>query len=143
VGYTLQDRNIQRLYANALGWSCNADSLPPVISMVVTPSVIWPPNHHLVQVAKGISATDAADPLPDLVVTVSSNEPSAGDPDWQIITNADRTVDVWVRAERLASGSGRVYTISATATDASDNASSQVDSVTVPKSKGAAPSSRR
>src|SRR5207244_13364761 len=44
--------------------------------------------------------------------------------------------DFFVRAERAGGGSGRVYTAQYTATDASGNAASASDVVTVPHDRG-------
>lgn len=93
-------------------------------------------------VASGISATDACDPAPSLAVTVTSNEPvdGLGDgdtaPDWQIVARGDGTFDVFVRAERSGIGTGRVYTITATARDASGTTATASAIVTVPDDFG-------
>jgi hypothetical protein len=139
VGYTLQDPNIQRLYINAVGWDCTADSDPPVIAMNVSPNTLWPPNHQMVLVAKGITATDAVDGAADLNVTVLVTEGGAtigkdkNNPDWTVVRNSDGSVDVWVRAERVNTTLGRLYTITATASDGNGNVATQIGTVTVPK----------
>jgi hypothetical protein len=52
-------------------------------------------------------------------------------PDWEVVgPNAVR-----LRAERSARGSGRVYTITITATDSAGNASTQTVNVTVPHNR--------
>jgi hypothetical protein len=118
------------------------DTQGPVINMVVSPTELWPPNHEMVKVASGISASDICDMAPSLAVTVTSSEPENGlgdgdtAPDWEIVRNADGTFDVWVRAERGGPGDGRVYTITATSTDASGNTSTKTATVTVQHDKG-------
>lgn len=118
------------------------DTQPPTIDMTVSPTVLWPPNHTMHQVASGIAAVDVCDPAAALVVAVTSNEPENGlgdgdaAPDWQIVANEDGAFDVWVRAERSGTGTGRVYTITATATDGSGNTASASGTVTVPHSRG-------
>jgi hypothetical protein len=68
------------------------------------------------------------------IVGVASNEPvnGLGDgdtaPDWLI--TGDHSLKV--RAERSGKGSGRVYTITIQATDASGNAATATVAVTVP-----------
>jgi HYR domain len=111
------------------------DVEPPVIgSVTATPNVLWPPNHRMVPVTVVATATDNCDPSPACSITdVSSNEPVTGhgfgnfSPDW-IITGA-QTVDL--RAERAGFGSGRIYSVTDTCTDGS-NQSSQIVTVTVP-----------
>ncbi len=98
--------------------------LPPTINLSVSPTELWPPNHKMVLVASGVSATSSCGGLTSFNVTVSSDEPVNGlgdgdtEPDWQVVDNSDGTFDVWLRAERSGTGDGRVYTITATATEA-------------------------
>ena len=55
-------------------------------------------------------------------VTATSNEPSdPSDPDVVVIPDGSGGFVVELRAERLGSGSGRLYTLTATATDLADN----------------------
>lgn len=121
------------------------DVTPPTIALTVDPDMLWPPNHKMHLVASGISATDDIDPAPSLSVTVISNEPVNGtgdgdtEPDWDVVDNSDGTYDVWVRAERSGTGEGRVYTITATATDFAGNTATAVGTVTVPHDQGKGP----
>src|SRR5438874_976010 len=93
------------------------DTQAPLMTLPVNMTQLWPPNHAMQRVASRISAVDACDLAPTLVVSVTSNEPVRGagegdtEPDWQIVDNGDGTFDVWVRAERSGGGTGRVYTI--------------------------------
>ena len=111
------------------------DVEPPLIrSVTATPNVLWPPNHRMVPVTVVATATDNCDPSPACSITgVTSNEPVTGpgfgnfSPDW-IITGA-QTVDL--RAERAGFGRGRIYSVTDTCTDGS-NQSSQIVTVTVP-----------
>jgi sugar lactone lactonase YvrE len=113
------------------------DTTPPVIAFTVNPTTLWPPNHKMVKVATGISATDACDPSPALSIGVTSNEPvnGLGDgdtaPDWEVANN-----EVSVRAERSGKGTGRIYTITVTATDASGNTATSTKTVTVAHDQG-------
>lgn len=113
------------------------DEEAPVISNLSTNvTTIWPPNHKMVDVWVGYTLNDNCGATSAL--TVSSNEPQTSadpedkSPDW-IVLDAHR---VQLRAERLGSGTGRIYTITLTATDPSGNATQQSIAVTVPKSKG-------
>jgi hypothetical protein len=121
--------------------SCTAtvtvvDQTPPSVgSVTATPNLLWPPNHKMVPVTLAVSAADNCDPKPACkIISVSSNEPENGlgdgdtAPDWKI--TGDLTVNL--RAERSGKGSGRVYTITTTCTDASQNSTNGVNIVTVP-----------
>lgn len=91
---------------------------------------------HLV--ASGVGASDACDPAPNVSVQVTSNESSnsGGDgntaEDWRVERKADGSFDVYVRAERAGTGSGRVYTIFVSAIDGSGNRAAGSETVRVP-----------
>ncbi len=112
------------------------DTTPPAIeSAWATPNVLWSPNHKMVDIAIGAVASDVCDAAPAWKITgVASNEPinGLGDgdtaPDWLI--TGDQSLKL--RAERGGKGSGRVYTITIQATDASGNAATATVVVTVP-----------
>ena len=106
----------------------------PVISGTsATPDVLWPPNHKFVDVTVDYSVTD---PCPNTcVLTITSNEPPVDDkePEW-IVVDAHH---VELRAERLGSGTGRIYTITITCTnDANKKSSTRTVTVLVPHDQG-------
>jgi hypothetical protein len=112
------------------------DTTPPAISASALPRVLWPPNHKLVGINLTKTATDTCDPNPSVTCTATSNEPDNG------LGDGDTPNDIqWVngglllRAERSGTGTGRVYTITCTATDASGNRSSASTTVAVPLSQ--------
>ena len=85
----------------------------------------------MVSVAEAVDATDDSGDPPSCVITgVTSNENISGD--WEI--TGDLTVDL--RAERDGNGDGRVYTITVTCTDGSDNSSDGTVAVTVAHDQG-------
>ena len=112
------------------------DKKPPTIqSVTASPNVLWPPNHKMIPVRIGVSVSDNCDAKPKCKITsVASNEPvnGLGDgdtaPDWLITGN----LTVNLRSERSGKGSGRIYTITTTCTDASNNSSTKTASVRVP-----------
>lgn len=117
------------------------DTTPPTVSLTVNPTNLWPPNHTMHVVATSVSAADVCG-LESFNVTVTSDEPINGtgdgdtEPDWEVVDNGDGTFDVSVRAERAGGGDGRVYTITATATDDGGNTTSDSKEVTVAHDKG-------
>ena len=115
------------------------DTQAPTVAMVVSPTRLWPPNHTMHVVARGVSASDVCDPAPTLRIAITSDESENGlgdgdtAPDWAVQASGTSVADVLVRAERSGLGDGRVYTISGTATDRAGNGSSAaVGTVTVP-----------
>ena len=115
------------------------DTQPPVVSLSVSPSSIWPPNHKMVLVTPTVSATDNRDLNPKIeFVGIKVSEPDDGQGDGNTTNDVQVTADgkIYVRAERSAKNNGRIYTITYKATDASGNAGYASATVTVPKSQG-------
>ena len=116
------------------------DATPPTIANVsVNPSVVWPPNHEMIDVTVNYDVSDDFS-LPEAIVSsleVSSNEPvnttSDGntEPDIEIVD----AHHVRLRAERSGNGAGRVYTITITCTDSAQNAAKMTTTVTVPRNQ--------
>jgi hypothetical protein len=108
------------------------DTTPPEINATVTPEVLWPPNHKYAEIKANVTAYDICDPSPEItLVSVTSNEPDNGIGDgntiYDFVIVNDFTFNL--REERAGTGSGRIYTITYKATDASGN--SALASVTV------------
>jgi hypothetical protein len=102
------------------------DTVPPVITaLAASPNSLWPPNHKMVDVQIRATPRDACGPVRWKITRVRSSERINGfgdgnsSPDWQI--TGDHTLKL--RAERSGGAGGRVYTITAVATDAAGNVS--------------------
>jgi 6-phosphogluconolactonase len=100
-------------------------SLPPSISGVsMNPTVPWPPNHRMVEVEIDYAASASCPNT--CVLTVSSNEPVSGagngktSPDWEVVD----THHVLLRAERTGNGGDRIYTVTITCSNDSNELSS-------------------
>ena len=116
------------------------DTTPPVIRrLVVSPSVLWPPNHKMVPVRVTVLATDVCGAVRTRIVSIRSNEPENGLGDGDAAPDSEITgpLSANLRAERAGNGTGRVYTITVQATDRAGNTATGRVSVTVPKSQGA------
>ena len=118
------------------------DTTKPDLSLNILKETLWPPNHkmHLCATVGGVS--DVCDADPDVEIVVTSNEPinAKGDGntdyDWEVVDNDDSTFDVYLRAERQGSNTGRIYTITVTVTDDSGNVTETSATVTVPHDQG-------
>ena len=116
------------------------DTIAPNFELVLTPNELWPPNHKLVSIEADIQMlTDVCDAAFTIrLVSITSNEPDNGLGDGDTpgdIQEADFSQDdrtFLLRAERSGRGSGRVYTITYVAEDASGNQTSKQATVTVP-----------
>ncbi len=106
---------------------------PVITDVTVTPGMLWPANHKMVD---GILTYKAWDNCGKVTtsLSISSNEPvnGTGDgdfaPDWNVLN--DHTFQL--RAERAANGKGRIYSLTLTAVDEAGNTSIQKMQVTVP-----------
>jgi hypothetical protein len=103
--------------------SCGCPS-PEISGASASPDMLWPPDHKFVDVA--IDYTETSNCPSTCTLSVTSNEPPVDDktPEW-IIVDAHH---VQLRAERLGTGTGRIYTITITCTNA---AGTTTQSVTV------------
>ena len=109
---------------------CNA---PTISSVSASPTTLWPPNHKFVRVTLGYTVSGGCGTV-TTSLSVTSSEPvnGLGDgntaPDWII----DGLFSVWLRSERSGLGSGRIYTITVTATDAAGHVTTSSVTVFVP-----------
>ncbi len=115
------------------------DTTPPVVTVSVTPDVLWPPNHKYRNVEVTLVATDAVDPHPNVeLVSVTSDEADEGlgdgDTKNDIVIQGD--FNFKLRAERSGLGEGRTYTITYKVTDASGNSTTAKVTVFVPHDMG-------
>ena len=118
------------------------DTTAPVLTVSLSPAELHPPNHKMFEVTTTIDATDGCDSSPEVVLlSITSNEPDNGDGDGNTdgdIAGAELGTDdraFFLRAERSGQGSGRVYTVTYVATDASGNSTASTAEVRVPKGK--------
>lgn len=115
------------------------DTTPPTLTVSLSPAVLWPPNHKLVPIVATIVATDVCDGAPTVrLLSITSNEPDNG------LGDGDTTGDIQgaafgtddrqflLRAERSGRGTGRIYTVTYEARDASNNVTVKQAVVSVP-----------
>jgi hypothetical protein len=114
------------------------DTTPPQLTLTLSPTTMWPPNHKMAQITASITVSDVCDPHPTVrVISITSNEPDngLGDGDTQddiqqaTFGTDDRTF--LLRSERSGGGNGRVYTVTYEASDGSGNKTVRQATVTV------------
>ncbi|MDH3468272.1 MAG: hypothetical protein OES26_20590 [Gammaproteobacteria bacterium] len=121
------------------------DTTPPEIGLTLSPSVLWPPNHKMVQITPVITVSDVCDASPTVALTsITTNEgeetatydplfdDNIGDGHTSNDIDVDDAGNIYLRAERSGAGGGRIYTITYTATDASGRSATATAHVTVP-----------
>jgi predicted extracellular nuclease len=106
---------------------------PMIANVSVNKSVLWPPNHKMVDVTVNYDEVNTCGAT-TCTLSVTSNEPVNGDddgntaPDWEVLGPHN----VRLRAERSGTGTGRVYTITINCTDSTGHSESRTVTVTVP-----------
>ena len=112
----------------------------PTITLSLSPTTLWSPNHTMQTITATVAAEDRCDPEPDIrLVRITSNQsedaPGLGDgstaPDIDGTTYGTDDRSFRVRAERDGSRQ-RVYTVVYSATDESGNVGYASATVTVP-----------
>ena len=116
------------------------DTIPPTISVTLSPTVIWAPNHKMEPITATVTVDDVCDPDPAIrLVSITSNEPAnaLGDgnfaPDFEGADFGTADFGFLLRAERSGRGSGRTYTVTYEVEDASGNRASAQATVFVPR----------
>ncbi|HYS03661.1 MAG TPA: MopE-related protein [Candidatus Dormibacteraeota bacterium] len=124
------------------------DTIPPQLTLALSSTLLWPPNHRIVPVQALWQVRDACDPLAGVTLfSATSSEPDdasgIGDGnttgDIQDASIGTPDASVLLRAERSGDGPGRVYTLTYAARDASGNTASALGIVTVPHDEGTGP----
>jgi hypothetical protein len=118
-----------------------SDNTPPQVTLSVTPTILWPPNHKMVLITPTLTVGDNCDPSPTVVLeSITSNEPddAPGDGDGNTVGDIGVAAGgkIFLRAERAGTGIGRIYTVTYRATDASGNTATASAIVAVPHDNG-------
>jgi hypothetical protein len=119
------------------------DDSPPSLQVEVTPAVLWPPDHTSRPITLSTRVEDQCDPHPTVSCAATSNEPDDGQGDGD--SSGDivwKDGQLFLRAERSGTGTGRVYTLTCTARDASANTVTRTAEVRVPRSASGIGTSR-
>jgi hypothetical protein len=109
------------------------DTLPPTLSVSVSPTVLWPPNKKLIPITVTLTVKDDYDPQPEIKLeSITANEPlEKNDIQDAKIGTDDRQFKL--KAEREGkSKAGRIYTVIYSATDGTGNKTTASATVTVP-----------
>ncbi|WP_257142815.1 glycine rich domain-containing protein [Bacillus toyonensis] len=112
------------------------DKTAPVLNISLDKTTIWPPNHKMVPITATINASDGTSGINSVVLTsITSNETLQSDD----IQNANynkpisgSTDSFSLRADRLGSGNGRIYTVTYTVKDNTGNVTTKTATVAVP-----------
>jgi hypothetical protein len=115
----------------------NIDKTPPTMNCSANPSLLWPPNHKLVNVNTIVLVSDSlSGPAGFSLLSVSSNEPDSGLGDIQGWSIGRPSTSGQLRSERLGTGTGRVYTFIYQGLDQAGNNATCTPLVVVPHDQG-------
>ncbi|MEX2121168.1 MAG: immunoglobulin-like domain-containing protein [Pirellulales bacterium] len=135
ITYTATDSSTPEQTATAVRIVIVADTIAPTVNASVARSMLWPPNHNLINVGLRARVSDACDPDPAIDVMVfgdEDDEEATGDgrhsPDAKNIALGS----LRLRSERKGNADGRVYLVLVTATDESGNVGFDCATVVVP-----------
>lgn len=113
------------------------DEEAPTITVTLSPTQLWPPNRNMIEISATVNAADNCSVQYSLTSLVSSEADyglGGGDlpNDIQQALPGSSGSSFYLRAERWAGGTGRVYTATYTAIDGSGNMATSTATVTVP-----------
>ncbi len=113
------------------------DQPPDCSKAVVSPNILWPPDHKLVSIAITGVADPDGDPVTVTVTGITQDEPlnGLGDGDTCPDGFGVGTNQPQIRAERSGLGNGRVYRIAFTASDGKGGTCTGAVTVGVPHDK--------
>jgi hypothetical protein len=114
------------------------ETAPLIKGLPASTCSMWPPNHKMQQVAV-VTAEDALSGVApgSFQVTATSSEPShPNDPDAIVTPDGAGGFVVELRADRLGSGSGRLYLLTAEARDLAGNVRTMAATCAVPHDQG-------
>jgi hypothetical protein len=117
------------------------DDTAPVLWLEVTPSVLWDPDHIMVDVHADLVVEDCS-PVTITLVSITANEPinDIGDgdtePDIMGAEYGTEDYDFQLRAERSGAGNDRIYTVEYLVVDAAGLQTTAYAEVVVPHDQG-------
>jgi uncharacterized repeat protein (TIGR01451 family) len=117
------------------------DVEPPVVSCSVARSLLWPPNHDLVNVGLTATAVDVCSGVLPVTVGVSGDEDDetpTGDGRFSPDAKSPGSGTLRLRSERIGNRDGRVYLIVPKAVDQSGNTGFTCCTAVVPHSRNRA-----
>jgi len=115
-----------------------ADTTPPDLSVQLSPRVLWPVNHKMVNIRATVHASDSCGSVAELkLLSIVSNQADNGFGDGNTTHDISAKIgtldqNFQLRAERAGPGRDRIYTVTYQATDDSGNQASVSQDVVVP-----------
>lgn len=113
------------------------DTIPPTLTVALSPATLWPPNSKQVSIRATIAAQDDYDPAPEIKLESITSSETLADEDIQNAQIGADDRDFYLAAKRAGNNqAGRIYTVTYSATDASGNKATASATVTAPHDRG-------
>lgn len=124
-------------YQEVWGTLERLDTTPPSLTVSISPDTLWPSNNKLVPVTATITVNDDYDPQPEIqLVSIMANEALDINDAKDVLPGTDDR-QFQLKAKRAGTNqTGRIYTVTYTATDGSGNKATASATVTVPHDQG-------
>jgi hypothetical protein len=111
------------------------DTTPPQFEFSVTPTLMWPPSHKMVEITPNWTISDECDAEPqvsllEIVMNEDADAVGSGNTTEDIEVTEDG--EIFVRSERSGSYNGRIYTITYQAVDDCGNVTVRSATVSIP-----------
>lgn len=126
---------IKNLTAWQFAGAASPDKEPPKLTVSVTPNILYPPDRQMVEIKVVTTVSDNIDPSPSIgLISISNNEGQGLKGDRNNSTDIEVKSDgrIFLRAERLGTGTGRIYTLTYRSRDAAGNVTQKTAEVKVP-----------
>ncbi|NIP23794.1 MAG: hypothetical protein GWN67_01215 [Phycisphaerae bacterium] len=111
------------------------DTTPPQFELSVEPTMLWPPDHKMVQITPSWTVSDDCDTSPDVsLVGIVANEGdnTIGDGHTTNDIQINEDGSIYLRSERSGTGNDRIYTITYQVVDDCGNTTVHSATVSIP-----------
>jgi predicted outer membrane repeat protein len=111
------------------------DTTPPEFEFSVTPTMLWPPDHKMVEITPSWMVSDECDSTPQVsLVNIMANEgdDTIGDGHTSNDIQIGADGSIYLRSERSGTGTDRLYTITYQAVDVCGNTTVRSATVSIP-----------
>jgi hypothetical protein len=111
------------------------DTTPPQFEFSVTPTMLWPPDHKMVEITPSWTVSDECDATPQVsMVSIVANEgdETIGDGHTSNDIQIGEDGSIYLRSERSGTSDDRVYTITYQAVDDCGNTTVRSATVSIP-----------
>ncbi|MHC4544362.1 MAG: LamG-like jellyroll fold domain-containing protein, partial [Planctomycetota bacterium] len=111
------------------------DTTPPEFELSVSPTMLWPPDHKMVEITPSWTVSDKCDATPDVsLVSIVANEgdDTIGDGHTSNDIQIGEDGSIYLRSERSGTNTDRLYTITYQAVDDCGNTTIRSATVSIP-----------